>query len=349
MRSLAPWSVTTTQPQCCALPPEGPRIAASRMSHSTSSGIGSGERYLREGVECSASSAVSGCSPPGCCVECADIIGSRGPLVDGVRVEALKFVEEHPVQRPWRERALEEAADSGRAVPACRDANLRLAALRLDVERRDETRIGVGLDQRAARLGLGDPHQVVAGPPARGDLEAGDGARAHAAFFYLEVRERGGQETRVLVHVGEMFVYLLCGSVNRALGGSLHFCHGPCLPLARRLACHGLPPIWEMSTSLVTPCCCPHFSTSSSLTRSGSSAMASSAISVSPALRSKSTISCLRRCTKTTSWPQEERLRLTLEGYDSPSRRRRAGGGAFASRRGAGAVPGSMTCSVRGS
>src|SRR3984957_10038616 len=128
-RSLTSWSVTTTQPQCCALPPEGPRIAASRMSHSTSSGIGSGERYLREGVECSASSAVSGCSPPGCCVECADIIGSRGPLVDGVRVEALKFVEEHPVQRPWRERALEEAADSGRAVPACRDANLRLAAL----------------------------------------------------------------------------------------------------------------------------------------------------------------------------------------------------------------------------
>jgi len=31
----------------------------------------------------------------------------------------------------------------------------------------------------------------------------------------------------VLVHVGEMPVYLLRGSVDRALGGSLDFCHGP--------------------------------------------------------------------------------------------------------------------------
>src|ERR1700730_7171719 len=226
-RSLTSWSVTTTQPQCCVLPPDGPRIAVSRTAHSTSSGIGSGERYLREGVECSASSAVSDCSPAVSSIECDDIIGSRGALVEGVGVEALKFVEEHPLQRLGRERALEEAADPGRAVPARRDANQRLVALRLDVERIYQTRVGVGLDQRAARLRLSDPHTVVAGPPTRGDREAGDGARAHAAFFYLEVRERGRQETRVLVHVRQMSVYLLCGGVDRALSGSLHFCHGP--------------------------------------------------------------------------------------------------------------------------
>src|ERR1700733_4782194 len=138
-RSLTSWSVTTTQPQCWELPPDGPRIAASRTFHRMSSGVGSAERYRREGVECSASSTVSGCSPAGCSTECDDMIGLRGSLVDGVGVEALKFVEEHPVQGPRRERALEEAADTRRAVPARRDADQRLVALRLGGDRRDGT------------------------------------------------------------------------------------------------------------------------------------------------------------------------------------------------------------------
>src|SRR3954447_10683343 len=48
-------SVTTTHPQPCWLPPDGPRMAALSTDHRTSSGIGSGARYRREGVECSAS------------------------------------------------------------------------------------------------------------------------------------------------------------------------------------------------------------------------------------------------------------------------------------------------------
>ena len=48
-------SVTTTHPQACRLPPVGPRTAASRIAHITSSGMGSVDRNRRDGVECNAS------------------------------------------------------------------------------------------------------------------------------------------------------------------------------------------------------------------------------------------------------------------------------------------------------
>src|ERR1700730_18503422 len=72
-----------------------------------------------------------------------------------------------------------------------------------------------------------------------------------------------------------------------------------------------------MSTSLVIACRAAHSSTSWKLTGSGSSAMASSAASGSPALRSRSTTSCLPYCLKTTSSLKEKDFGCLLKDYDS--------------------------------
>src|SRR5258708_29170764 len=108
-------------------------------------------------------------------------------VLDGVGVQAFELVGVDAEHDTWSEQALEESTDPSRAVPGGGDLHARRVAVRRDGKRGDETGVGVRLAEDATGLGLGDLHAVLAAAPARGQLEAGDGAGAHAAGLDLEV------------------------------------------------------------------------------------------------------------------------------------------------------------------
>ena len=76
------------------------------------------------------------------------------------------------------------------------------------------------------RFGLGDLRPVLAGAPARRQRVPEDRTGAHATGLDPEVRERRGQEPRmVLAHVRDIAVDHIGWCLNRALSRDRNPCH----------------------------------------------------------------------------------------------------------------------------